>query len=238
MKRVLMVYGEPFVYGGQETFSINLYKEINKEKVQFDFYTPFFVKNKTLCSMLKNNFFYSDERSFNVFLRKINFVIGFNKYIKKNKNEYDIVHINSGSSFILAKGAKIAKKAGIKKVIVHSHSSGRLNFKHRSINKLLEKKFKKSNLFLACSAESAVCRFPIFFIKNNLYKIIANGIDLEKYKFDEQIRKKYRNKLKIKSDEILLGNVGRLSEEKNQIFILEILEKLVKTNNKYKLLML
>lgn len=240
MKRVLMMYGEPFVYGGQETFSINLYKNIIKinKNIKIDFYTPFKVLNKTLISMLKNDKFFYDNKSFNKVLRKINFTHSFKKFIKKHKNDYDIVHINSGSSYILSKGAKIAKKAGIKQVIVHSHASGVSSLKHKIINKIFEKNFKYADDYLACSDDAATFRFPKCILEKKMYRVVPNGIDLDKYKLDEQIRKKYRKELNINENDILLGNVGRLSNEKNQLFILEILKKLLQEDINYKLLLI
>ena len=52
--------------------------------------------------------------------------------------------------------------------------------------------------------------------------IIKNGIDIEKYKFNKNIREKYRKELKIKDSEIVLGSVGRLCEQKNPLFLLKI----------------
>lgn len=237
--RVLMVYGEPFVYGGQETFSINVYKYINKNKIKLDFYTPYKIENKSLISILnKNSKFYHDDMSFSKKDRKKNFIIGFKNFINNRKDDYDVVHINSGSSFVLAIGATLAKSVGIKQVIVHSHASGTTTIKHKIINKILEKGFKNADVFLSCSKEAAELRFPDYVIKQKLYKIITNGIDLMAYEFDANIRKKYRKKMNVKDDEILLGNVGRLSKEKNQVFIIDLLNKLRYESEKYKLLLI
>lgn len=46
--RVLQVLAEPFENGGQEIFITNLYKNINKENVQFDFIAPYGGKNDKL----------------------------------------------------------------------------------------------------------------------------------------------------------------------------------------------
>lgn len=234
-----MAFGEPFVYGGQETFVYNIYKNNNNSNISFDFYTPYKIFNTSLNSILsKNDNFFSSNKTFNKIFRKINFIISFKKFINENVNNYDIIHFNSGSSFVLAKGAKIAKKAGVKKVVVHSHASGVSSFKHNIINKLLEKDFKYVDVFLACSIDAAKFRFPKFVIENGLYRVIANGIDLQNYSFDVNIREKYRKELKINDDEILLGNVGRLSEEKNQLFLLNILYKLNLKSDKYRLLLI
>ena len=43
--RILQVFGEPFATGGQESFIMNIYRNIDKKKIQFDFFTPFTCKN-------------------------------------------------------------------------------------------------------------------------------------------------------------------------------------------------
>ena len=48
MKRVLQIYGEILSNGGQEAYSMNMYRNINREKVQFDFYTPYYCDNENL----------------------------------------------------------------------------------------------------------------------------------------------------------------------------------------------
>lgn len=59
-------------------------------------------------------------------------------------NQYDVVHINSGSISILALFTLYAKKAGVKKVIVHSHMSGKnKNVKHEVIKKIYAPIFSK-----------------------------------------------------------------------------------------------
>ena len=47
-ERVLQIIAEPFENGGQELFVTNLYKNIDRENVQFDFITPYSGKNEKL----------------------------------------------------------------------------------------------------------------------------------------------------------------------------------------------
>lgn len=234
-----MVFGEPFYYGGQEAFALNLFEYINHEKFKIDFYTPYGFNNKKakdLIDIHKSNIFF-DNYEFNTKLRKKYFINGFKKFMKNNKNKYDIVHINSGSTFILVNAAKITKKFGVKKVIIHSHASGVFSLKHNITNKIQEPLFKYADVFLSCSHSSAEYRFPTNIVKNKKYEVIFNGIDLKKFKYDETIRNIYRKELNLKKDDILLCNVGRFSFEKNQLFILDILNKLNNTEKFYKLLL-
>lgn len=235
--RILIAFGEPIAHGGQEKFALNEYMFLNKNKYQIDFYTPYNLDNDEFVSVTSANDskLYNDNYSFDKKVRKYNFIKGFKKFAKKYGKNYDIVHLNSGSTFVLAIGAKLAKKYGIKKVVVHSHCDGPNTIKHKITNKLFEKNFKYADKFLACSEDAAKYRFSKEVINNKKYIVIHNGIDLEKYKFDKNVRKEYRKELNIKEDEILIGNVGRLSFQKNQLFLLDVFSNL---DNKYKLILI
>lgn len=67
--------------------------------------------------------------------------------------------------------------------------------------------------------------------------IISNAIDVEKYCFDDVKRKKLRRDLKWEENYII-GNIGRLHFQKNQMFILDIFEKLIKKEPKVRLILI
>lgn len=58
-------------------------------------------------------------------------------------------------------------------------------------------------------------------------KIIKNAIDIEKYKFNEKIRNKVRKELNIQR-KFVVGHIGRMMPQKNQIFLLEVFKKVRK----------
>ena len=72
--------------------------------------------------------------------------------------------------------------------------------------------------------------------KGNKYLIVNNAIDTESYKYNEKVRKEVRKKLGIE-DKLVIGNVGRLHFQKNQIFLLEIFKEICqKDKNAYLLI--
>ena len=216
--------------GGAETLVLNVFRKINKDKFQFDFLLfnndPGFYDNEV--KQLGGEIYYLPSIS----------NVGIICYIRKMINffkEYqpDIVHSHMDwqGGFI----AYAAHKAGVKKIIVHSHANQKMfevNFIYKlmiKINKRLIKKY--ANYCLACSKIAGDSLF------NKGYEIIFNGIDLDKF---ININLKKMNDLKIefgiKPNDIVLGTVGSLSENKNQIFLIEILSELVKINEHYKLI--
>ena len=55
------------------------------------------------------------------------------------------------------------------------------------------------------------------------YQIIYNAVDVSRYRYSDKNRKMIRSRLGIKSDEKLIGCVGRLDKQKNQKFAIEII---------------
>ena len=237
MKKINVIefFGEPLNYGGQEAFIINIYSKIDKSKFEFTFITPFECKNEKLKKMIKENgdHLIADNQKFDSKFRKKSIIKTAKKYINNN---YSIIHIHSGSIFTLYNVAKISKERQVNKVIVHSHATGINNIKYRLIKKITDKSFSKyADEFLACSEDAAKWKFPKKIIKNNKYIIIKNGIDLEKFKFNKNIRNEYRKKLKVE-DKIVMCNVGRFSKEKNQDFVIDVFHNYQKTNNAFLML--
>lgn len=147
------------------------------------------------------------------------------KNLKKllEENKYDFVHIHADVANKLLVSAYAAKKAGIKRIVVHSHAAG-VDGNHRTFKVAIHRlcrRFLKSVAtdFVACSDVAAEWMYSN--IQKNRVVIIQNGIDLEKFRFRDDIRKDVRNKLGIK-DEILIGHVGRFAYQKNHEYILRI----------------
>lgn len=231
--RVLQIYGEPLSNGGQEAFTMNMYKAIDKNKVQFDFFTPFYCDNENMKNEIINlgGKVFTCNKKFETKLRKKYFKEELEKFL--NTHKYDIVHINSGSTYQLATGAKIAKKNEVKKVIVHSHNKSSLNsLKDKIKNRILKlitcnKFIKNVDIYLACSNSAAGTKFPKKIIKEKKYKIIKNGIDIKKYKFNNTIREQYREELNL-NNKFVICHIGRFGLEKNQRFIVEIFKDIQK----------
>lgn len=233
---ILEAAAEAFSYGGQEAFLISMYKNWSTRH-RYTFFTPFFCDNQNLIKLTeeRNDKIISYNYKFNSLLRK--------KYIKKatqdllRKHHYDVMHIHSGSVYALYLMAKLAKKHGVKRVIVHSHATGKMNFKYKLIKHFSDKHIAKfADEFFACSGLAAEWKFPKNIIENKSYQVIKNGITTEKFVFDSQIRDEYRKKFNI-TDEFVLCNVGRFEFQKNHEFIVEIARLLNERNFNFKFIL-
>ena len=232
--KVIEFFGEPLSYGGQEAFIYNMYSHFTKS-AKYLFITPFHADNKELIEIIKNK---GDEcvscnYKFESVLRKLNIIRSAKKTIP---SDYDVIHIHSGSIFNLMIVAKIAKKRGIKKVIVHSHATGNADVKHGIIKRFADSYLEKyADVFLACSKDAGRFKFSEKVMSSDRFQVINNGIELDRYKYSVEYRKKIRDELKLK-DEFVLCNVGRYSYEKNQTFILKVFYEYLKHDSSARLL--
>lgn len=156
-----------------------------------------------------------------------------NKVLKQNK--YDVMHINSDSSWKAILYALPAKKNNVK-VLVHSHSTGSDgSFKLlKDVLHYLCRPFINSlaDMCIACSPEAGKWMFS-----NRKYLILHNGIDPDRFKFSNRQRENMRVHLGYSPEDFLIGNVGKISETKNQTFLIDVLAALKKKRNNAKLLL-
>lgn len=207
--------------GGAETFIMNTYRNIDREKVQFDFV----IHTEKKCD-------YEDEieklggriyRIPQLSKHPIKNMLGLKKIFKQADKPYKVVHRHTNSSIVFT-DLIIAKMMGIRKIIVHSHST---NSKNTFIHKLFRPLMRLANVKYACSQEAGKWLFG----KKQKFEVINNGIDLEKYKFNKEIRQKERKELGIKENEILIGHVGRFNIAKNHEFLIKVFYEFQKDKN-------
>ena len=155
------------------------------------------------------------------------------------KNKYDCVHIHGDVSNKLLVSGLAAKKAGVKKIIMHSHASG-IDGNHRVWKGVMHKLcryFLKGigTDFVACSNVAAKWMYPN--ISTNKIKYIYNGIDLEQFKFDYEKRLEIRSKLGL-DGEMLIGHIGRYAYQKNHDFLLKVFRRVLDDNPIAKLILI
>lgn len=228
MKRILII-GMHDKIGGVETFFMNYYRNIDKNKIQFDFINMF----KELC--FENEIIELGGKIYKVPNVKINPIKYYNelkKIIKSNK--YEIIHINMLS---MANVMPIiaARNAGAKRIIVHSHNTNTPQGALRKILNKLNKKIvlKNATDLFACSEAAGRWMFG----KNKKFTVIKNAIDIEKFKYDEQKRKEIRKKLNIEN-KFVIGHVGRFSEQKNHEFLIDVYQQVLKKGKNTVLLLI
>lgn len=229
--------------GGIESFIMNVYRNIDKSKVQFDFLLTRNEKefyDEEVKSLGGTKLTIDIDKNKNVFIRVFLESIELYKILKKS--DYNIIHVHSGTPLrILYLFA--AKLAGIKKRIYHSHSAevkgphSMLIIK-KYIFKFLKLFFKYSATdYFACSEAAGRWMYSKNLIKNNKVKVIYNGIELNKFIFNPNIRERYRKNLNLKEN-FVIGHVGRFTHQKNHDFLVEIFYELYQFDKSARLLLI
>lgn len=217
--------------GGVEACILNYYKNIDRSKIQFDFFVSKTsdLINEKVIKALGGNVVITPKYT-NLF-KYIKFLIRTFK-----KNEYDIVHSNLNSLSVFPLFA--AKIANVRIRIAHSHSTTNKKEVLRNLIKNFLKLFSKlfANEYFACSELAGIWLFGKNTFKKGEVFVVNNAVDLNRFKFNNNVRDEVRSELGICKDTIVLGNVGRLSTQKNQKFLINLLSEL--DLSKYKLLIL
>ncbi|WHX42844.1 glycosyltransferase family 1 protein [Mesobacillus sp. AQ2] len=218
--------------GGAETLLMNVYRNLDRCKLQFDF-----IVHR------------DDQGDYDNEIQKLGGKIyrvpslgnaGPISYVKKlaeimSSNLYIAVH--SHTDYQSGFPALAAKIAGIPHRICHSHSNNwpMINsFKQKLVLKGLQSIIKISaTQYCSCSQEAGAFLFGQKAVDENQVTILKNGIDLGQY-LDETITKtSVIRELGLEQDAKIIGHVGKFSRSKNQAFILQVLKQLVKKDKKY-----
>jgi glycosyltransferase EpsF len=225
VKRVLHIVST-MDRGGAETLIMNIYRNIDRQKIQFDFITHTPMK----CD------FEDEIIQLGGRIYKISSLgqLGPYSYVRElmkimSSHSYEAVHIHT--DFQGGFPALAAKLSGVKIRICHSHSNNwhRGNqFIDRTVLKIFQSLIKiSSTRFCSCSYEAAKFLFGKRSFKSSKVKILNNGIDLTQFENIKENRNKILHELDIPAGAKIIGHVGRFSTSKNQTFILKVLKKLL-----------
>lgn len=225
--KVLVGYVEDGVSGGIDKYLLNFLNSIDTKKYQIDFITKNY--NKKMYELLK-------EKKCNLFEVSHNRnPIKQYKEMKKiiENGKYGVAYFNISETYNCI-GIIAAKLLGVKKIVVHSHSSGsdkESNLK-RKIAEILNAICKPivhicSNQKIACSKKAAQWLYIKSVVKRENYSIVYNAINIEKFKINEEIRNRVRKTNQLE-DKFVIGHVGRFAYQKNHEFLLEVFKEVIK----------
>lgn len=230
--RILTVLDNLSKCDGIASYVMNYYSKFDKSKIYMDFV----VANDDVDEEYKKTIFEMGSKIFYINSPKcigiLEYVNEVKAFFKENSNNYDIIHshvINLGYFFL-----KYAKKYGIKTRILHSHNTT------LGSNELFKKVRNKIFAYISCklSTNRFACSAAAgkYLFKNRNFIVIHNAIKPEDYRFNPEIRKKYRNELGI-NDNIVMVHVGRFDIQKNHMFLIQILNEITQVDKRYKLLL-
>ena len=207
---------------GLETMLMNYYRNIDREKIQFDFLThrPQRSDYDDEIESLGGKIYYAPRL----------YPQNYPKYFKWMKQffsehpEYKIIHSHIDAMSYLP--LKAAKKANIPVRIAHSHNTAiDRDFKYLLKTYFRFKLPKVANYYCACGKEAGEFLFP-----GKEYMYVPNAIEIDRFLFNENVRMKKRRELGIK-DEIVIGHIGRMSYQKNHKYLIDVFAEILKKRN-------
>ena len=220
MIRVLHIVGN-MNKGGQETFIMNIYRNIDREKVQFDFIVhgpKGYYEDEIL--ELGGEVYRVTPKTKNLY----KYLSDMRSVFKENK--FNVVHIHSGTATVFL-DALIAKNSGVSNIIAHSHSTQSSNgaVLHKLCRPLLN---RFVNYRFACSQSALEWLFG----KQHISKqtIIKNSIDVSKYTYNSERRQTIRKNLGL-TNELVIGHIGRFHPCKNHQLIVRVFKEVYNKNN-------
>jgi glycosyltransferase involved in cell wall biosynthesis len=229
--RILHVVGRLNV-GGAESRIMDLYRNIDREHIQFDFIQHMSQKGAyqdEVESLGGHVYSIPRFRIYNYFQYKESW-----KRFFREHREIDVVHghMTSTASIYLP----IAKKTIGAYTIAHARSAGVDKGFKGYVTKLLRKNLsKKCDSCFTCSRLAAQA---VFGEKNiDSVKLVPNAIDVEKFAYNVIVRNNIRANYKIFENDFVIGHVGRFDTVKNHEYMLEILAECLKRKKTVKLML-
>lgn len=215
--------------GGLETLIMNIYRNIDRTKIQFDFLVHY-----------TGDYFYDDEikklggKMYKLSVRDDN---NFVKYLKdldsffEKHKEYKIVHghMESLGQFYF----KAAKRHHVPVRIAHSHNSATENTIKGKIKRVLLKRYKVyATDYFACSEKAGK-----FMFNNKEFTVLKNAIIVDNFTFSENDRQQLRRELGLEN-KLVIGHAGRFCEQKNHKFLIKIFRDIVRCDKNAILLLI
>lgn len=242
IKRVLHVVSDMH-RGGAETMIMNLYRNIDRSKLQFDFICHY--KKGDTDGLNKRADYYDEIETLGGRVFKIpslgtsnpiEYTLNIKKAISKNGPFKAIhVHTNKQSGFALL-GARLA---GIRNRIVHSHITEWDNFNKIYISTLKFIMKSNANKYCACGVDAGVNAFDIKDIDNSEVNLLKNAIDINNFiNVDRSTVNKLKHQLDINDETKIIGHIGRFSEQKNHKFIIQLAKELKRNNRDFVILLI
>lgn len=214
-----------WVGGGVEAVVMNYYRNIDRNKIQFDF----------ICDEDSTYIPYEEIEALGgrvILVPPYQHVIAYHKSLKKvlENGHYAIAHshINAISVFSLW----AARSAGVPVRIAHSHSTTNKHETAKNLFKKVLRPFSRvfATSYMACSELAGRWLFGDKPFNRGLVYVLNNAIDLSRFTFDPSMRMRMRAELGVAEDTLVIGNVGRFVRQKNQFFLLDIFREVRKEN--------
>lgn len=156
------------------------------------------------------------------------------------ERRWDVLHLNAFQGLSLYY-LRLAKQAGVPVRLAHSHNTALRKSLTRplklAVHRWARKRYTADATSLwACSHDAAEFLFSPRDLKEKGFQFIPNGIDTERFRFDPAVRERVRAELGL-DGKLVIGNIGRLCDQKNQDFLLDVFAGVLKQRPESRLLL-
>lgn len=209
--------------GGAESRIMDLYRNIDREKVQFHF-----MQHTSDRCVFEEEVERLGGKVYHVPRFNVKNYFSYKKAWKeffKTHPEVKVVqgHMTSTAAIYLP----IAKKAGVEITIAHARSAGVDPGIKGKITRFLRRNlYEKCDYRFTCSEMAGEAVFGNQNLISRKAIFIPNAIEVDKFKFEKETGEQLRYELGIK-DKFVVGHVGRFSHMKNHKYMLEILKQCI-----------
>ena len=200
--------------GGVESMLYSYYVKMDRSKIHFDF-----LVHGSADGLFAEKFRELGCDIYCLTPKSISVIKNFRDMFRGlSQRNYDVVHSHIGTESFLP--LSIAFFKGVNVRIAGAHCAIKPNFIAKCM-RLITSVF--ANNYAACSELSAQITFNK---RKGDFFLLKNGVDVQRFLFNEANRKMIREKYDVSDNCVLLGNVGRFVWEKNQKFLIELLKKM------------
>ena len=228
--RVLHVVGR-MDRGGIETMIMNVYRHIDRERVQFDFLAHYGKPDADYNEEIRSlgGRIYEMPRIKSTTKTYYHKFFEYRKALRKfftEHQEYNVLHghmTNTASIYM-----PIAEKYGhVGCRISHSHNEKSSGGFSGMLSDILSKSITRyATDWFACSAAAARWFYNEDDVNEGRVKIIANGVETGNFKYSEEVREAVRHSIGL-DGKFVVGNVGRFFPQKNQEFLINAVPRLL-----------
>lgn len=219
--RILHVLGTTQL-GGAESRIMDLYRHMDKSRVQFDF-----LVHTEKAGHFDEEIAELGGRIYRVprfrFYNYFSYRRAIRKFFGKNHHFRAVQgHITSTAAVYLP----IARKAGVPITIAHARSAGvDKGAKGRLTRWMRRNLSEKADYLFTCSRLAGISVFGDRAVREGKTIFIPNAIDCQAFAYDEEKRNRMREMLGV-ADKYVIGHVGRFHYAKNHTYLLQVFSAL------------
>lgn len=221
MIRVLHVMGCADA-GGISSVVLNYYRFIDRTKIHFDIAltVPEAGQNALALKDMGAEIYFLPLKSRGIKA----FQDALTDLLQKGK--YDALHVHESETCYV--GLQVAQKLGIRCRVAHSHTSSPYEGVKGELRRLSGclLNYHYATHVIGCGKLAGDRVFGKWNMRRPKAMVLPNAIDTKRFAFDPQLRQQVREELGV-SDKFVLGMVGRMSEEKNNLYVLDLLERIL-----------